>query len=562
MAMTWGATYHVDVRGDDAAEGTEQAPWRTIQRAVQSAQPGDTVLVHSGVYPERITTIRGGSSEDARIRFKAMGTVEMRGFIINHPYVTVEGFDITGHSAAQNLDAYVRVNNGGYGFELLACTIRDGMAIKRNDIEFVPPDRIRSPAGGFLQAGFHPGQTILVMRGTNQTVANAGSFLVAEVTDTELRLTSQTIQAEGPKPVYISGSAQYGLLTGSGTANCRFRSNRLSNLSYRYVFLQGVGHRFEYNVIENNNGWDLLFWTGTNHIVQGNWFRNLGWGVYEPSPDIFDNWPVRYENIWFTNNFVQNVIGVINAQKRNGTVSGPLFICHNVFIDIGWLNVVFPNTVIAHNTFLRVAKRSNVAVQRESHPIIVDAQNYATNVVIQNNLFVDCGQPAGAVSEDQVGWYRFIGSSESAVLGGNFVAGGPPLYAAKSSWPESPDLNGGDPGFRNVDDPLGPDGVPFTADDGLRLRADSRLLGAGVGGATIGAYELPYVESVTLDIVRLNDREVGIRWPRSIWNWTVEWAPNPQGPWSVVARPVETTESGWQVRVPAEEPGMWFRLRR
>jgi hypothetical protein len=40
VAMTWGATYHVDVLGDDDAKGTERTPWRTIQRAVQSAQPG------------------------------------------------------------------------------------------------------------------------------------------------------------------------------------------------------------------------------------------------------------------------------------------------------------------------------------------------------------------------------------------------------------------------------------------------------------------------------------------------------------------------------------------
>lgn len=53
-------TLHVSPTGDDAAEGTAAAPFRTVQRAAEAAQPGDTVLVAPGVYRERVAPPRGG----------------------------------------------------------------------------------------------------------------------------------------------------------------------------------------------------------------------------------------------------------------------------------------------------------------------------------------------------------------------------------------------------------------------------------------------------------------------------------------------------------------------
>lgn len=55
-------TFHVSLQGNDAAAGTAAAPWRTLQHAVDALQPGDTVLIGPGVYRERITVRRGGTS--------------------------------------------------------------------------------------------------------------------------------------------------------------------------------------------------------------------------------------------------------------------------------------------------------------------------------------------------------------------------------------------------------------------------------------------------------------------------------------------------------------------
>ncbi|MBI4977026.1 MAG: carbohydrate binding domain-containing protein [Spirochaetes bacterium] len=58
-----GITYHVAVNGSDANPGTAQAPFRSIQKGADTAQPGDTVFVHEGVYRERVSPPRGGESD-------------------------------------------------------------------------------------------------------------------------------------------------------------------------------------------------------------------------------------------------------------------------------------------------------------------------------------------------------------------------------------------------------------------------------------------------------------------------------------------------------------------
>lgn len=486
----------------------------------------------------------------------------MRGWVINHPYITVHGFHITRHSGSSSVDAYVRVNNGGSHFELLGCSIENGIGVRRDDIMFIPPNEIHSQTGGFLQEGFFPGQTIQVHRGTNQAVTNRGTYVVAEVADTYLVVTNLSVVKEGPKPVYITGSANFAVVTWGGTTNCLFRGNHFRNLSFDFCLFQGMGHLIESNLFEVNNGWDMIYWAGTNSVFRGNWFRHCGWGVHDPSPDVFDNWPVSYENIFFTNNFVQNIVGVINAQKRNSTVSGPLYIRHNVFVDTGFLWIVMPHTHVEHNTFLRVARESNVLVQLEPHPLIIDADNYASNCVIRSNIFVDCGQVRRPLTPEQVGWYRFIGTAETAVVEGNYAAGAPPQYASKSGWAEAPTLNGGDPGFLNIDDPLGPDGLPFTADDGLQLRPDSKLIGAGPGGATLGAYELSYMERVELAIERRGSGSVVLRWPRLYWNWQLEAAPALTGPWRLLEIPAGEMAAFMEVETLASEGEQWYRLVR
>ena len=59
-AIVAAAELHVAVTGEDSGPGTAAAPLLTVNRAAQRAEPGDTVVVHAGVYRELVAPARGG----------------------------------------------------------------------------------------------------------------------------------------------------------------------------------------------------------------------------------------------------------------------------------------------------------------------------------------------------------------------------------------------------------------------------------------------------------------------------------------------------------------------
>ncbi len=95
-------TYYVDQnhpQASDANPGTESLPWRTIQKAADSVRAGDTVIVKSGTYNERITFSSGRRGAPGQIiTFKAQPrrSVTMWGFYTQYAhYLRIEGFNIT-----------------------------------------------------------------------------------------------------------------------------------------------------------------------------------------------------------------------------------------------------------------------------------------------------------------------------------------------------------------------------------------------------------------------------------------------------------------------------------
>lgn len=65
------AELHVASTGSDHGDGSEQHPFPTINRAAQLAQPGDTVVVHAGVYREWVRPRYAGLSDARRITYTA-----------------------------------------------------------------------------------------------------------------------------------------------------------------------------------------------------------------------------------------------------------------------------------------------------------------------------------------------------------------------------------------------------------------------------------------------------------------------------------------------------------
>ncbi len=70
MSVASGANYYVSPRGSDAHPGTRARPFRTIQKAADAMQAGDTCYAREGVYRETVTVKRGGA-KGKPVRFVA-----------------------------------------------------------------------------------------------------------------------------------------------------------------------------------------------------------------------------------------------------------------------------------------------------------------------------------------------------------------------------------------------------------------------------------------------------------------------------------------------------------
>lgn len=69
--VVYGKEYHVSIKGNDINTGTENAPFKTITKAAQTAYPGDVITVHAGTYREWINPQRGGTCDANRIVYRA-----------------------------------------------------------------------------------------------------------------------------------------------------------------------------------------------------------------------------------------------------------------------------------------------------------------------------------------------------------------------------------------------------------------------------------------------------------------------------------------------------------
>jgi len=66
--------YHVAAehpRASDDGPGSEEQPFATIGRAAAILQPGEKVVIHGGIYRERVRPARGGTGPDAMIAYEA-----------------------------------------------------------------------------------------------------------------------------------------------------------------------------------------------------------------------------------------------------------------------------------------------------------------------------------------------------------------------------------------------------------------------------------------------------------------------------------------------------------
>lgn len=86
--------FFVSETGSDRNPGSENKPWKTIQKCAKTLTTGQTCHVLEGYYPEHVTMQKSGA-EGSPIIFTAVGKVTMNGFTVRADYITIDGFEIT-----------------------------------------------------------------------------------------------------------------------------------------------------------------------------------------------------------------------------------------------------------------------------------------------------------------------------------------------------------------------------------------------------------------------------------------------------------------------------------
>jgi hypothetical protein len=93
-------TYYVDgsaQNADDKGPGTKDRPFRTINRAAQVLEPGERVVIASGVYREAIRPARGGSGPESMISYEAApgAQVVVKGAVIVSGWEPSKGWNFS-----------------------------------------------------------------------------------------------------------------------------------------------------------------------------------------------------------------------------------------------------------------------------------------------------------------------------------------------------------------------------------------------------------------------------------------------------------------------------------
>lgn len=135
-----GIDCFVAIDGDDANPGTKERPWRTIQKAANTAPPGSQVNIKGGTYYEKIAVNVEGNSSTGAIVFQNFHNekVVLSGegiasnevsytddiiYIEDKSYITIKGLEIRDVHAPEA--SGVRFVGGGSHIEIRDCEIHE-----------------------------------------------------------------------------------------------------------------------------------------------------------------------------------------------------------------------------------------------------------------------------------------------------------------------------------------------------------------------------------------------------------------------------------------------------
>lgn len=224
---------YVSPVGNDKNAGSKKKPLKTIQQAVDLAEPGTTVYVRKGIYKEQVV-IRKSGLKDSPIIIKAYpkekATIDGSGLKVSWDYqglvsihdvsyVNIEGFEIKNHKTKHEDLVPIGISVSGSG---------EGIRILRNHVHHIETHHKNGNAHGIAVYGteapeaiediFISGNKLEDMRlGASETLVLNGNVSNFKVTDNILRRNDNIgidiIGFEGVSPVEAFDQARNGTIS-------------------------------------------------------------------------------------------------------------------------------------------------------------------------------------------------------------------------------------------------------------------------------------------------------------------------------------------------------------
>jgi hypothetical protein len=297
-----GADYFVAPAGNDTGPGTAAQPWRTIQKAADTAVAGDTVHIRAGIYPERVLPRHSGTANKYIVFMAEPGeTVILDGSAVIPPDDLAGVFEINGREWIKV--SGLRVENAGpyldnAGFMVLQSghVILDGNST-RNTV-----------SSGIGVWGSHD---VIVDGNEIEQACHGGRQECLTVAGTHgFEVKRNHVHDNGPDP--IGGE---GIVTKDGSSGGTVWRNQVHNLDRLGIYVDAWDkHTFNIEVYQNvvhdcNDGLVVASEAGGllenirvyDNVAYGNRNNGLtvgGWG--------YDGISHPMQDIWLVNNTLWN----------------------------------------------------------------------------------------------------------------------------------------------------------------------------------------------------------------------------------------------------------------
>jgi len=319
-------TYVVDAaKGSDSNSGAKEKPFKTIQKAVDLAIAGDTILVKDGLYREEADPHQAGvlfrrsGAPDAWIRLLAFPGCHPR---VTSPtwgtlrlwdvaYIEVSGFDVTTEKVEGQTDPNYQRNEGA------------GIDMSRSHHILVRNNRVHDCGGGGIGTGFCDYITVEgndCFRNAFFSIYNCSGISLWECMDLDdnpgfhdIVRQNRSWQNENKGPTPLCGTK---LTDGNG------------------IIIDGMNGKgailIENNICWDNGGRGIQVLTTQNAVVRNN---TVAWN--ERTPEAISGGPgsdlraQSSKNCLFQNNIVVARPGQdfhVNWQSHDITYKGNLFI--------------------------------------------------------------------------------------------------------------------------------------------------------------------------------------------------------------------------------------------